>query len=244
MLQLGGMYLHIVICDDIDEDAKVTKCYLCDYFMQHQMAHLQIDIVHNGRELWQQDKIDLLFLDIELNEEFGIALAEEMNRKSPDTLIIFVSGYPFYVTDTYRVDAVQFLLKPLQADSFMRVMDQVIDQYKRKQDYYIRRCEGEPTPIQKSQIVYIEAQKRILKVFMANGKQLQYYGTLGEEAQLLAPYGIVRCHKGFLVNLNYVQRIDRKGILVSIPNLKTHTVPVGESIYETVYIAYLKHMCI
>lgn len=236
--------MHIVICDDVEQDAEVTEHYLRDYFVQHQTIPLQIDIVHNGSELWKQDKIDLLFLDIELVGELGIALAEEVNRKYPDTLIIFVSGYPFYVTDTYRVNAVQFLVKPLQADVFLRVMDQVMAHYERKQDYYIRRCEGELTPIQKSQIVYIEAQKRILQVFMADGKQLQYYGTLSEEAQLLAPYGVVRCHKGFLVNLNYVQRIDRKGILVAIPNRKTYTIPVGESMYEAVYTAYLKHMCI
>ena len=236
--------MHIVICDDLEQDAQETKYFLETYFTQHQRALPQIDIVRTSRELWQQKQIELLFLDIELAGELGIAVAEEVNRQYPDTLIIFVSSYPFYVTDTYKVKAVQFLIKPLQQDVFAQVMDQVLRCYKGKNAYYFRRCEGEQMAILKSQVVYIAAQKRILTAHLANGTMRRYYGTLAEEQQELAGNAFVRCHKSYLVNLNYVQRMDRKGIVVKFLNAQTKTIPVGESAYQSVYTAYLKHIAL
>lgn len=235
--------MQIVVCDDITQEALETARHLQRYLETKKIGSITINIVDNGVELWRYKDIDLLFLDIELSNESGIALAKEVNQKSPNTMIIFVSSYPFYVTDTYRVDAVQFLVKPLQNDVFEQVMDQVMVQYQKKQAYYVRRCEGEPMSIRKNQIVFIKAQKRILNVYLANGKLLEYYGTLNEEAQLLEEYGVIRCHKGYLVNLNFVQRLDRKGIVVKLPDDKIYTVPVGESMYDAVYAAYLKFMC-
>lgn len=179
-----------------------------------------------------------------MRENWGISIAEEVNRQQPETLIVFVSSYPYYVTDTYKVDAVQFLVKPLQQDVFTQVMEQVWRRYQAKHAYYVRRCEGEPMAIVKSQVVYIAAQKRILTAFLANGNKRQYYGTLAEEEQTLAETGFVRCHKSYLVNLNYVQRMDRKGIIVKFLNGQLETVPVGESLYHSVYTAYLKHICL
>lgn len=236
--------MHIVVCDDLEQDAQKTKHFLEAYFSQHHMILPKIDIVHTSKELWQQQPIDLLFLDIELAGELGISVAEEVNRQQPETLIVFVSSYPYYVTDTYKVDAVQFLVKPLQHDVFTQVMEQVWRRYQAKHAYYVRRCEGEPMAIVKSQVVYIAAQKRILTAFLANGNKRQYYGTLAEEEQTLAETGFVRCHKSYLVNLNYVQRMDRKGIIVKFLNGQPETVPVGESLYHSVYTAYLKHICL
>ncbi len=146
--------LHIVVCDDLEQDAQKTKYFLEAYFSQHHMILPKIDIVHTSKELWQQQPIDLLFLDIELAGELGISVAEAVNRQQPKTLIVFVSSYPYYVTDTYKVNAVQFLVKPLQQDVFTQVMEQVWRRYQAKHAYYVRRCEGEPMAIVKSQVVF------------------------------------------------------------------------------------------
>lgn len=73
--------MHIVVCDDLEQDAQKTKHFLEAYFSQHHMILPKIDIVHTSKELWQQQPIDLLFLDIELAGELGISVAEEV--KSP-----------------------------------------------------------------------------------------------------------------------------------------------------------------
>ena len=63
--------MHIVVCDDLEQDAQKTKYFLEAYFSQHHMILPKIDIVHTSKELWQQQPIDLLFLDIELAGELG-----------------------------------------------------------------------------------------------------------------------------------------------------------------------------
>lgn len=236
--------MHIVICDDIEKEAKVTLQYVQKYHRKRALPFPQITIVKNGQELWQQKDVDVVLLDIELQQESGIELAEEINQIYPNVLVAFVSSYPFYVTDSYRVKAVQFLLKPLQEDMFDLAMEQILALYQEKQDYLIRRSEGEPMVIQKNQIVYVRSQKRILTATLASGKTRKYYGKLSDEEKLLQDYGIIKCHKSILVNLNYVRRVDRKGIIVELANGSEQKVPVSESLYQHVYQAYLKKLCL
>ena len=235
--------MHIVICDDLEADAKMTEEYLRKYCVQRNILQPQITIVCTGNELRKQKQIDILLLDIELDEESGIELAGEVNSTSPDTLIVFVSRYSFYVTDTYKVQTAQFLVKPLRQNIFEQVMDQVMLAYKKKQATYVRRCEGEPVMIRKDQVVFIESAKRILTAYLANGKGLSSYGTLNEEEQLLAEYAVVRCHKRYLVNLHYVKHLERDGITVEYSNGKKQQIPVGESMYQAVCAAHLQYIC-
>lgn len=91
------MLLNIVICDDLLQEAQNTATHIQSYYKQRNLSLPQIKLMQNGAQLRQENKIDLLFLDIELENESGIDLAAELNKKNPGTIIIFVSSYPFYV---------------------------------------------------------------------------------------------------------------------------------------------------
>lgn len=235
--------MKIVICDDLEQEAQVTVQYLQAYYEQHNLPVPEIIMVCNGAELQEEKNIDLLFLDIELKEESGIALAAEINQNSPNTLIVFVSNYPYYVTDAYHVEAAQFLVKPLNFTVFQREFAHILARYEAKKANFTRKYNGEVFLFQKDQVVYIESRKRVLFVLLANGKQQKYYGKIGEEAQLFAGSGIVRCHKSFLVNLAYIRKVNRDGIIVQLPNQKEVIVPVGECFYDMVCNAFLEYLC-
>lgn len=233
--------MHIVICDDVKNEAEATAACLRDYFQQHNLSLPSITIVSNGQQLQQQQQVDLLFLDIELEQESGIALAAHWNRTNPQTMIVFVSSYPFYVTDTYTVQAEQFFVKPLVPAIVQKELQRILKRYEQKQDFFIRKCSGKELILHKQKIVYIESRKRILMVVLADGSQKEYYGKISDEEQFFSGSSIIRCHRGFLVNLAYVYDFSRTALTLQLPNGLQQTIPVGQTWSEAVKQAFLQY---
>lgn len=234
------MLLNIVICDDLLQEAQNTATHIQNYYKQRNLPLPQIKLMQTGAQLRQENKIDLLFLDIELEGESGIDLAAEWNKMHPETVIVFVSSYPFYVTDTYTVKAAQFFVKPLQADIFEKEFSRILHRFEAKQERFVRRCHGEDIIFHKEDIVYMESYKRIIKVIFMDHSEQQYYGKIGEEEESLTGTSIIRCHKGFLVNLNYIYGLTRQEITVQFPDGTQMKIPIGRNRYETVKVLFLQ----
>ena len=242
VLDVGGMGLKIVICDDIKEDAMATVDCLKAYYAQHPGPKPQVTIVSNGEKLRKIQEIDILFLDIELRNESGIELAAEFNRISPKTMVVFVSSFPFYVTVAFNVNASQFFVKPLQYEVFQREYDRLLKRYEALQDTFTRKIGHDEVEFHKADIVYIESRKRILIVYTSDGKSQQYYGKIGDEEQFFASTNIIRCHRGFLVNLAHAVHVDRNGITVKFADGKTELLPVGDTWYEAARTKFLHYV--
>lgn len=235
--------MRIVICDDVKDDAMVTYQYIKRYHTEHRLPVPPISHVTNGTDLRKLGSMDLLFLDIELGEESGITLAAEINRTYPDAIIVFVSSYPFYVTDAYNVQAAQFFVKPLQYEIFQREYERILKRYDTLQDTFIRKdIEYGEITIHKSEIVYIESYKRILTAHTIDKKTYSYYGKIGDEEQFFADNDIIRCHRGYLVNLAHVLNLNRDGIVVTFADGSTNIVPVSESAYDTVRSKFIHYI--
>lgn len=235
--------MNIAICDDSKEDALVIYRHLKRYYDEHQLPFPQVFHVTNGTDLRKIGQMDLLFLDIELQVESGIELAAEINLTYPNTIVVFVSSYPFYVTDAYHVQAAQFFVKPLQYEIFQREYDRLLKRYHTIQDHFTRKIVsfGE-IELHKSDIVYIEAFKRVLVAHTTTKKSYEYYGKIGEEEQFLNGTTIIRCHRGYLVNLAHVLSVNRNGILVQFADGSTSDLPVSESLYNVVRQEFMQYI--
>ncbi len=243
VLDVGGMGLKIVICDDVKDDAMAMFDCLKTYYAQYQGPKPQVKIVSNGDKLREIQQIDILFLDIELANESGIELAAEINRTSPKTMVVFVSSFPFYVTDAFNVNASQFFVKPLQYEVFQREYDRLLKRYEALQDTFIRKVGHDEVEFHKADIVYIESRKRVLIVYTLDGKSQQYYGKIGDEEQFFSNTNIIRCHRGFLVNLAHAVHVDRNGITVKFADGKTELLPMGDTWYEVARAKFLQYVC-
>lgn len=108
-------------------------------------------------------------------------MAAHWNRTSPQTMIVFVSSYPFYVTDIYTVQAEQFFVKPLVPAIVQKKLQRILKRYEQRQDFFIRKCSGKELILHKQQIVYIESRKQVLMVVLADGSQKEHYGKISDE---------------------------------------------------------------
>lgn len=234
--------MNIVVCDDVEQEAQHTTTFIKNYFKQKNLPLPQITVVQNGIKLLQEAKIDLLFLDIELEEESGIDLANEINNKNPSTIIIFVSNYPFYVTDTYTVEAAQFFIKPLRTEIFEKEFTRILKRYESKQEQFVRKCHGEDIVFYKKDVVYLESSKRIIKVILADHTKQEYYGKISAEEEFFSNSTIIQCHKGFLVNLEYVYGLNHNDLIIQFPDQTQIKIPISRNHYENVKSAYMQYV--
>ncbi|MGI6008111.1 MAG: LytR/AlgR family response regulator transcription factor [Ruminococcus sp.] len=151
-------------------------------------------------------EIDLLFLDVEMPEISGIEAAREIRKFDRNLLIVFVTGYPDFVFEGYRVQAMDYLVKPTEDGKLMEVIERVREKFKRerKDQIVVQNTEG-LYRLYRSDILYCYSEKR--KVYLVlKDKEISFYGKLGELSEKLGQK-FVRVHQRYLVNGRYVEYI-------------------------------------
>lgn len=201
--------MKICICDDDNNIHNIIKSYIKSFTDEN--LHFDITDFFSAESLVEQHfkKItyDIIFLDIELGKTNGIKAAEIIRQTCSKTIIIFVSNYPNYVFDAFRVEALHFLVKPISQIEFDNIFNRAISKYKTLNSTISLKWQNERYVIKVNTIKYIEGYKRHITVYTQDG----VYETLGKIPDLLhelSPHGFIRTHQGFLVNMDYIKRFD------------------------------------
>ena len=177
-------------------------------------------------QFWQQEdreQIDILFLDISMDGTDGMEAAEQIRKWKEERgeavcgslpFLIFVTGYPEYMPKAFSVNAFQYLVKPIDEKEFEDVFAQVMREYRyletkknmEPRDILVRS--GNVTrKVLADDIYYIESSNRKIIVFMKSEK-IECYGKIDELENELKE-GFFRIHKGYLVNMKYVERCGK-----------------------------------
>lgn len=179
-------------------------------------------------DLEDREEIDILFLDISMEGMDGIAIAEQIRKRMVEKdeavwgslpLLIFVTGYPEYMPKAFSVNAFQYLLKPVDERAFEEVFKQAVREYR----YLKSKRSAEPKEVllrdknvtrsvATDDIFYIESNNRKVIVHMRD-EIIECYGKIGELEQELKE-GFFRIHKGYLVNMKYVEGYNRTEVRV------------------------------
>ena len=135
----------------------------------------------------------------------------------PQPLIIFVTGYENYVYDAFDVDAFQYLLKPVDpqkfAEVFRRAAERITAGGQQQQKKLVIQYAGTNRVLPLSDIYYMESQGHKIVLHLKD-TTLEYYARLGELEQALQGQ-FCRIHKGFLVNLAYVEEYNRAAVTLA-----------------------------
>ncbi|MGI6011312.1 MAG: LytR/AlgR family response regulator transcription factor [Ruminococcus sp.] len=168
-------------------------------------------------------EIDLLFLDVEMPEVSGIEAAREIRKFDKNLHIVFVTGYEDFVFEGYRVQALDYLIKPAEDKRLLEVIKRVREK--------INEGKGEQIIVQntdgiyrlyQSDILYCFSQKR--KVFLVlREKEISCYGKLDQLAQRMGKT-FVRIHQRYLVNGKRVEYVGRDFV-----RIKDRELPISRS---------------
>lgn len=153
-------------------------------------------------------QFDVIFMDIQMRFVDGMTAAREIRKKDSEVIIIFLTSMSQYAVKGYEVDALDYLVKPVDYFSFsQRFLRAVTRINKRKEKFIVITYKGGVAKLSMSDIYYIENQSHNL-IFCGNFDTVKAYGTIKEMEEKLAGEGFARPNSGCLVNLKYVDRIQ------------------------------------
>ena len=202
--------IKIAICDD---EANI-RAYLSPLIQAQDCPCESVEYASAGDCLADTQKIDLLFLDIELAPSGsgldGMALARKIRERATVTqpVIIFVTGYERYVFDAFDVGAFQYLLKPVNEEKFAQVFARAVEQIAANREnpqkgrVLTLQSANTSKTVPLDSIYYIESSNHRVELHLKDG-EFACYAKIGDlELELQDQF--FRIHKGYLVNLSYV----------------------------------------
>ena len=234
--------IKIAVCDD----EKNIRSYLTSLIREQNTDCEIIEYASADEYLLSGMEHDLLFLDIELKGSVsgmdGMDVARQIRsmEQIKQPVIVFVTGYEKYVYDAFDVDAFQYLIKPVNeqkfAEVFSRAQDKILSEAEQKKKTLLIQYAGANKAIPLDHIYYMESQKHKIVLYTKDGK-LEYYAKIGELEEELQEH-FCRIHKGYLVNLSYVDEYSRTEIILT----NGDKLPLSKYKYEDFVKAYLRFM--
>lgn len=190
------------------------------------------------KELANQ-QVDLIFLDIQMPELNGLEFSRML---PPETCIIFTTAFDQYAIDGYKVNAIDYLLKPISYPDFLQAANKALHQHELMHrtpqdeiDSIFVKSEYKLVQIELRKILYVEGLKDYIKIYEEdNPKPILSLMSMKAMEDLLPPSQFMRVHRSYIVRKDKIRVIDRGRIVFG----KTY-IPISDS-YKQVFQEYLE----
>lgn len=197
-------------------DREIITDFLNDYFYKKSIEY-SICSYSSGKELIYdiQDgkNLDLIFLDIYIGNEFGISIAKQLREKiGYDGKIVFLTATVDFAVDSYDVEAVGYLLKPVHTQKLHMVMNKITKNL--DADVYRIKQRNNIHTLKIDSIIYVESSNSRCIIHSYNTDYVIYKRLNDIEAEL-NNRRFLRCHQSYLVNMDYIKNVDKQFELVN-----------------------------
>jgi two-component system response regulator LytT len=206
--------MKIIICDNDRQTLGVIEKWIRN---SYQDQRYPIVFFQSGKELikgskhFNENDSYIAFMNLKLEDESGTETAKELQKRIGNLAIIYISETLEYAEDFFDSDPVYFLLKPLDKTMLEKAFEKaLIRLIKNKNQFLQVVCKREICRIFYDEISYIESDGRKVRIHCYLG-MIECYEKINElEKRLQKEF--IRCHKSFLVNLEYVRGIKGREI--------------------------------
>ena len=208
--------IHIALVEDEEEYRKEFLGYLQRY-ERESGQRFHISVFSDGDELLIGYKADydLILMDIAMRFVDGMTAAEQIRRLDTEVVIIFITNNPQYVMKGYAVDALDYVLKPVNYYAFSQRIERAISRMSHRRRRYISvPIKSGIRKLDVSRIVYVEVRDHDL-LYHTRDESILTRGTLAEAEALLDAGQFFRCSKCYLVNLEYVDSVQNNDVLLA-----------------------------
>ena len=183
----------------------------------------------------------LLFLDIQMPELSGIEFAKIL---PPETKIIFTTAFQQYAIESYRVNALDYLLKPISYKDFLKASDKALEWFnvKEKQNTYAKdrfmfiKSDYKLVRVALDDILYIEGLKDYVRIYLQNGTRLMSLMNMKKLEDYLPRPEFLRTHRSYIVHMSKAQQIDRFRIVFG-----DQYIPISDSYKEETQLYFDRH---
>lgn len=174
--------------------------------------------------------VDLLFLDIQMPELNGLELSRVLDKQ---VKVVFTTAFEQYAFEGFRVDALDYLLKPISYPEFLKAANKALAWFELTREAQVSALEGNSifvksdyklVKVELNKICYIEGLKDYVKIFM-EGVSVPIVSLISMKSlEETLPSSFCRVHRSFIVNLNKITVIERNRIVFG----KTY-IPIADS---------------
>ena len=226
-------------CIAIDDEPPALK-QICSYIEKTPFLELagSCKNAFDALEMIHEQSPDLLFADINMPGLSGIDLVKSLNTSC---MVIFTTAYSEYAIEGFRVDATDYLLKPISYADFLRSAEKARRQYELISDKdasvssdvncLFVKSEYKIVRVETSNILFVESRSEYLYIRFERGKPVMTLGNMKSITDRLPSEKFMRVHRSYIVNLQKIISVERSRIFLP----ENHIIPIGEQYREMFY---------
>lgn len=232
--------MMIAICDDEAYFRSALKAYILEYKQQRRL-HIDIYEYETGNALLASSKaFDMVFLDYQMPGLDGMAVARTLRRKQITCSIVFVTGYPDFVYDSFEVQPYRFWRKPIVASQIEKLLNNYIAEQKQLAPLIVIN-DYEQKVIAAKDILYLEGNGKYC-IVRTHNETYNSSKTLAQVHALLPQHCFYRSHKSYVVNLYSIDSFaDGVAALTNGEFVRIGRNKMGE--FNRVYKQFIKDYC-
>lgn len=203
------MAYRAAICDDSIKDAEYVQSILNRWATSREFS-VQSEVFPSAESFlfrYAEDKnFDILLLDIEMGIMDGVTLAKSIRKENEEVQIVFITGYSDYISEGYEVEALHYLMKPVNEEKLFSVLDRAVEKIKQNERCLNLELSGEMVRIPFYEIRYLDVRQNYVTIH--GKKDYTVKRTLGDfEKELDERF--FRAGRSLIVNLKCVQRVTK-----------------------------------
>jgi two-component system LytT family response regulator len=221
--------IRTIIIDDEPSSVNVLSLLLKKHCKDNVQIVATTNSPHLGKSLIEEHQPDLIFLDIEMPGMSGIDLLRSFSE--PNFRFVFITAFDAYAVEAFRLSAVDYLLKPVEGDDIVRVIEKIKKDIRKNENTINIQLQNLEKLLQQnhsaseskigigmadkivfiniSEILYCEAQGAYTNVHIQNGEKIVASKSIGEFELQLSSQKFFRIHHSTLINLNHVKEFQR-----------------------------------
>ena len=223
-------------CVAIDDEPlahEVIKKYVAKiYFLELKGAFTD---TFEAKKALDASPVDILFLDIQMPDINGIEFLKGLSSKN--FAVIFTSAFGEYAVEGFNVDAIDYLLKPIEYDRFLKAVYKAkeyieyLNNQELNQGYIFVKSDYQMVKINLKDILYIEGLDDYIKIYMPQ-KAVLTLMTLKTITQKLPPKEFLRVHRSYIVPISKIENVSKSKIRIA-----DREIPIGVSYSENFFAA-------
>lgn len=197
---------------------------------------------HDAMLIMDREVIDAIFVDINMPDLNGMDFVKSL---AVPPLIVFTTAYSEYAVEGFKVDAVDYLLKPFGLTDFQRAANKVKARYDQQNTAMISPVEDDTLflktdykviRIEVKDIRYVQSMSEYLKIFLeGRAKPVIVLLSMKKMEERLPSSQFMRIHRGYIINLSKIQEVNKNRVIMD----EETYLPIGDN-YKEVFMRYLE----
>lgn len=221
------------------EDEHLAMKQMKAYIEQTPFLQLEAEVSNalDAYDIYHKVKPDILFIDINMPGISGLDFVKSLGGES---MVIFTTAYSEYAVEGFKVNALDYILKPFSYTDFLKAANKALHLYQMKEvqmlvasaisrtdDFLLVKSEYKLIKIPYADITYIEGMREYVRIHLDNSPPIMTLLSMKSLEERLSHFGFQRIHRSYIINLNKFKAIERQRVVID----EKTALPIGDQYF-------------